>query len=182
MTQVLYNGRTTFSNDSDVAVNYGRSDIWVVKLSSSGILQWQQSLGGSDYDDGASMVEVADSEYIVAGTTSSIDSVVTGNHGSSDYWVVKLGRYSDTAHVGAALIDKSVESWVFIAPNPATKEISVNSTVEMRDITITDLSGKCVYRRTGNKKILNINIAGWPDGVYIVTVNGLISKKFVKQK
>src|SRR5215831_13308088 len=37
----------TNSNDGDVSGNHGGYDLWVVKLNSSGKIQWQKCLGGS---------------------------------------------------------------------------------------------------------------------------------------
>ncbi len=80
----------SFSNDGDVSGNRGDSDCWVVKLSSIGTIEWQKSIGGSVDDYAFSIQQTNDEGYIVAGQTFSNDVDVSGNHGSSDYWVVKL--------------------------------------------------------------------------------------------
>jgi len=61
-----------------------------VKLSSMGSLQWQKCLGGSSLDEAHSIQQTDDGGYIVAGQTHSDDGDVSGNHGDSDFWVVKL--------------------------------------------------------------------------------------------
>ncbi|HLG35507.1 MAG TPA: T9SS type A sorting domain-containing protein [Bacteroidia bacterium] len=83
------------SNDGDVTGNHGGYDYWVVKLYSTGILQWQKSLGGTGYDEARSVQQTADGGYIVAGSSQSIDGDVTGNHGSIDYWLVKLDGFGN---------------------------------------------------------------------------------------
>ncbi len=80
----------TYSNDGDVAGNHGGADCWIVKLDASGNIQWQRCLGGSGYDYAYSIQQTADGGYIVAGYTNSNNGDVTGNHGNSDYWIVKL--------------------------------------------------------------------------------------------
>jgi hypothetical protein len=80
----------TSSCDGDVRGNHGSSDAWIVKLDSNGFLLWQKCLGGSGWDEGRSIQQTTDGGYIVAGVTWSNDSDVTGNHGRSDAWVVKL--------------------------------------------------------------------------------------------
>lgn len=51
----------------NVGPAYGQQDAWVLKLSSSGVIQWQKPMGGSSYD-GAGTIEVtSDGGYIVAG-------------------------------------------------------------------------------------------------------------------
>jgi Secretion system C-terminal sorting domain len=81
------------SNDGDVAGNHStmpNNDYWVVKLNSTGSIQWQKCFGGSGDDQAHSIQQTADSGYVVAGYSNSNDSDVTGNHGGYDYWVVKL--------------------------------------------------------------------------------------------
>ncbi len=78
------------SNDGDVSGNHGNYDYWIVKLDDSGNIQWQRSLGGSDFDQANSIIHTSDGGYIVAGFSKSNDGDVSGNHGNEDYWIVKL--------------------------------------------------------------------------------------------
>ncbi|WP_051884447.1 T9SS type A sorting domain-containing protein [Chryseobacterium luteum] len=70
--------------------NHGDSDIWVVKLNSTGNIQWQKSLGGSGKDVPDNFLQTSDGGYIIAGTSESNDGDVIGNHGGKDTWIVKL--------------------------------------------------------------------------------------------
>lgn len=85
-----------YSNDDDVTGHHdcdyysGCSDYWIVKLDFDGNLVWQKSLGGSDNDYAYSIQQTTDGGFIAAGGSYSMDSDVSGNHGSNDYWVVKL--------------------------------------------------------------------------------------------
>ncbi len=54
------------------------------------VLDWQQCLGGSNYDVATKIIPANDGGYIIVGTTNSNNGTVSGNHGSSDVWVVKL--------------------------------------------------------------------------------------------
>ncbi|MEO5570716.1 MAG: T9SS type A sorting domain-containing protein, partial [Bacteroidia bacterium] len=65
-------------------------DFRVIKVDASGNLQWQQSYGGSLSDDATSIQQTNDGGYIVAGVTSSNNGDVSGNHGGTDYWTIKL--------------------------------------------------------------------------------------------
>jgi hypothetical protein len=78
------------SVDGDITNNYGSWDYWIVKLDGSGNIQWQKSLGGTNYDSGSFIRQTVDGGYIVAGGTSSNDGVVSVNYGDFDYWIVKL--------------------------------------------------------------------------------------------
>ena len=83
----------SFSINGDITGHLGNSDYWVVKLNSTGVIQWQKSLGGSNYEEAHSIQQTSDGGYIVAGFSFSYDYEVTGHHsfsGSDDYWIVKL--------------------------------------------------------------------------------------------
>ena len=83
---------STDSNDGDITGNHGRQDIWIVKMDETGIIQWQKCLGGSGFETAQSIQQTNDGGYIIAGSTDSNDGDVTGNHGSSDFWIVKLNE------------------------------------------------------------------------------------------
>ncbi len=82
----------SMSNNGEVGGNFGDKDFWVVKMNNQGDLQWQKNLGGSNQDWAYSIKQTIDNGYIIAGLTNSIDSMVSGNHGMQDVWVVKLGN------------------------------------------------------------------------------------------
>jgi len=73
--------------------NYGlicSYDYWIIKTDTAGNLLWEKSLGGTGDDIATSIAATDNGGYIVAGYTVSTDSDVIGNHGSSDYWLVRL--------------------------------------------------------------------------------------------
>lgn len=78
------------SNDGDVSGNHGGYDIWVVKLSPTGNIWWQKCIGGSGGEGATAIQETNDNGFVIAASTSSNDSNITGNHGLSDGLIVKL--------------------------------------------------------------------------------------------
>ena len=88
----VFVGTSTFAN-GDVTVNHGYDDYWIIKTSSTGIIQWQVSVGGSEIDFPRSIEQTSDDGYIICGFSKSNDYDVSGHHGGSfysDFWVVKL--------------------------------------------------------------------------------------------
>jgi len=83
------------SNDGDVTGNHGDADFWIVKLTANMGIQWQKSLGGSDYDASHAIQQTSDGGFVVAGESYSNDSDVSGNHGLDDCWIVKLSAGGD---------------------------------------------------------------------------------------
>ena len=82
----------TSSTDGDVFGNHGGADFWIIKLSASGALQWKKLYGGSVNDSPYALSPTNDGGVIVAGYSSSNDGDVSGNHGETDGWVIKLNQ------------------------------------------------------------------------------------------
>ncbi len=76
--------------NGDVTQNHGNKDFWVVRLSDTGSIVWQKSLGGSEDDYAASVIRTNDGGFVVFGYTSSDDGDITSSKGGIDYWMVKL--------------------------------------------------------------------------------------------
>lgn len=84
-----------YSQSSDGEINnHGSSqnypDVWVIKTSESGIVEWQKNFGSSQPDYGKSIFELSPGEYIISGTSSSNDFDVSNMYGHKDAWVFKL--------------------------------------------------------------------------------------------
>lgn len=80
------------SSDGDVAMNQGATDVWLLKLGASGLIEWEKTYGGSGPDHGKTVQLTSDGGFMITGTTSSNDGDVSGYHGISggDIWVVKV--------------------------------------------------------------------------------------------
>ncbi|MBW6482294.1 MAG: T9SS type A sorting domain-containing protein [Vicingaceae bacterium] len=154
------------STDGDVTGNHGYTDYWVVKLSSTGTIIWQKSLGGSGRDVGYSMYKTTDGGCIVAGFSWSTDGDVTGNHGgSNDYWVVKL-----SATVGVNEITVFNEFSVY--PNPTSSQImlKVNTNLVGAVYTIYDNMGKSVMSGKINNEHTVIELDNLSNGIYLFSI------------
>ena len=103
---------TTYSGGE--GVNHGATDYWVVKLNSSGDMQWQRFLGGTDQDDAASIVQAFDGGYVIGGWSGSKDGDVIGNTGGRNAWIVKLLPVN-----GVPEFPKLSDAEVFLSPNPS---------------------------------------------------------------
>ncbi len=70
----------------------GVTDYWVVKTDSTGIIQWQNNIGGNNIEQLSSVIQAFDGGYLLAGTSYSDISgdkteLLNGTH---DYWIVKI--------------------------------------------------------------------------------------------
>jgi len=85
----IITGYTT-SNDGDVNGNHGGEDIWVVKLTNTGNIEWQKCLGGTGSERPRSILSMPDGNFIMVGSTASNNGDVTNQHGNNDLWIIKL--------------------------------------------------------------------------------------------
>ena len=83
------------SDEGYVVAGYTASNYWIIKLDVEGNLLWQRVLGGTGTDWINSVDQTKDGGYITAGQSDSKNGDVSGNHGSFDYWVVKLNAEGD---------------------------------------------------------------------------------------
>ena len=76
----------TNSTDGDVPAGYGGTkDIWLLKFSAAGIVEWQKRIGGSGLDIGNHITITDDGGYLIAASSSSNDGDIRGNHGTGLY-------------------------------------------------------------------------------------------------
>jgi hypothetical protein len=80
----ILTGTTESNNNGNVGPNHGSSDVWVVRLNSTGAVQWQRVLGGSYPDEGHSIQQTTNGDYILTGYTDPDD------RGYFKVWVVRL--------------------------------------------------------------------------------------------
>jgi hypothetical protein len=100
----------TGSRDGDIKNYVDGGDIWVLKLSSSGAIEWSNSLGGSGFEDVSFIKQTPDGGYLVYGGSNSNDGDVTCNPNEAGIgipWVVKLNSTGsiiwdkiDSMHLG----------------------------------------------------------------------------------
>lgn len=69
---------------------HGGVDYYVVKTTASGRIIWEKTFGGSANDEAMSVIAHSREEFIIAGSSASIDGEVKGNIGQTDAWVIKI--------------------------------------------------------------------------------------------
>ena len=83
------------SNDVDITNNKGAYDFWVLKISESGSIIWENSYGGSEIDEAWSITESHDGNFVIVGDTRSSDQDVSNLIGAADLWVIKISPSGD---------------------------------------------------------------------------------------
>lgn len=89
---VSYSGDSGDKTEDNWDISLNTSDWWIIKLDSTGNIQWQNSIGGTNEDRLFSVVQTNDGGYICGGSSNSN---ISGDKteaiiGTEDFWVVKL--------------------------------------------------------------------------------------------
>ncbi len=171
----------TFSNDGDVSGNHSNpdlmndSDIWAVKLSPGGEIEWQQCYGGlgTEYlESPQTILKKSDYNYVIASSTDygpSYDVECTptgGNYLDKDAWIFEIGLDDTTAlHEslpGSGNLD--------VYPNPATDyiifEMPTKAIATATLINIFDIYGRkvAVLQMVSGKAVLDVR--SFSNGIY----------------
>ena len=82
----------TMSIDGDFSEHHGgRTDGWIIKVSSAGNREWSKCFGGNGNDYLNNITQTSDGGYIAVGETSSTDGEFSGNHSAkTDGWIIKI--------------------------------------------------------------------------------------------
>ena len=88
----------TDSKDGQVGSHASRDywDLWVIKLNSCGIIEWERSMGGTGYETARDVEQTSDGGFIVLGETNSTNGdVIAGYGGTKDIWLLKFNTYGN---------------------------------------------------------------------------------------
>lgn len=168
----IISGASSSFIDGDVTFNHGSYDAWIIKINSSGDIQWQKSYGGSLSEYATSIFQTSDGGYIFAGQSESNDGDVSGNHGGTDYWIVRI------SNGGNILWQKSLGGNSFDEPQSIIQTMdggflvvgTSNSSMD-GDITCSNQGGVWAV------KLNNNGIVDWQNCIEIGLVsNGILAE------
>jgi len=152
-------------------------DCWIIKLLPTGDVDWQKCMGGHLQDLAYAIDVTADGGCIIAGNSNSIDGDVSGGHGDTDFWIVKLSSPS----VGTEEADQATALTLF--PNPVSGNIHL-ILQEPAEINIFNIQGQELMSFKAEAGEANINSSSFSSGIYFINVKtskGAIIKKFIKE-
>lgn len=138
------------SNDFHVKGNHGNSDVWVMKTGNAGNFLWQKAFGGSNSDVATAIMQSGNSNLFIAGNTQSNDGDVSGNHGSSDFWVLKLGfgcGKIDTSYVSHLTPTTTAVTW---DPVPGATRYQIRYKLNTSDTWSSTIFTKLPYNTLYN--------------------------------
>lgn len=154
------------STDFDITDSKGSYDFWVVKLSNTGDLIWQQSYGGTGIEIGYDIAKTTDGNYVVVGDTRSADGDVSNQKGSADFWAIKVNdtdgaiiwerTYGGSDFESARAITPLQDGGFAIAGSSKSNNVDVDSNYGQNDVWVIkiDDAGNLLWEKNfGGSKI-----------------------------
>lgn len=82
-------------NSQRTANRHAGGDYWALKLDNSGNLEWSRYFGGNFTDTPYDVIQTDDNGFIIAGSSDSEDTDISGNIGTYDFWIIKISEFGD---------------------------------------------------------------------------------------
>lgn len=107
------------------------------------------------------------------------------NHDSTMYseWSDSV-VFNSCGQLGMETPDPGIAQLVTILPNPASSQVQLLSSFELRAVTVYDLQGRTIMEEECSGHNATFSVNGWDDGLYIAvihTAGGIFSKKLLKK-
>ena len=81
----------TMEAGGDVSTYYGRMDLWLCKIDSSGNLEWEKTLGNQGQENAIKIKLTDHNTLLIIGAFSQSGGMITcDHHGYTDVWIVEL--------------------------------------------------------------------------------------------
>ena len=167
------------SDDFDVKSPIGSSDIWILKLSFDGDIEWEGSYGGKGYDIANSISQTKDSGFIIVGGTNSNEKYST--KGLMDVIIIKINEkgelewektYGGSNEDNSYSVKQTEDLGFIIAAETKSNDGDISSFNASSDIWILKLNtkGELEWEKTfGGSSYEKVNkVIQTKDGNYII--------------
>jgi len=122
-------------NTTRNTTRHAGGDYWAVKLDNSGNMQWTKYFGGNFTDTPEGVIETDNGDFMIAGGSDSIDTDISGNKGTYDFWVIRIDSngilvweksYGGTQTEEARAMVKSADGNIIIAGETRSNDVDVS--------------------------------------------------------
>lgn len=160
-------------------------DIWVIKLNSTGVLEWQKCLNGDYTDMGNDILQTADGGYVVLGTSASVNCDAPDNRGnrySLDILLIKLSatgevewqkKLGGSKNEYAVSLDMAADGGYIIGGYSESSDFDLTVNKGEFDYWVLKVDGRgnLIWQNSGGGSGTDqaLSVKGTPDGGAIAT-------------
>ncbi|PLX06118.1 MAG: hypothetical protein C0596_16665 [Marinilabiliales bacterium] len=152
----------TQSSNGDVTGHYGGQDVWIVKIDNEGNKIWANCYGGTNGENGYSIISTLDGNYMFVAHSASSDYDLTNNYGHYDLWVGKINSngqliwqnsYGGSDKDSGYAIHEINETSFVIAGTTYSNDIDVHNNNGNSDAWLIKLSSNTKVKNNNQKDI-----------------------------
>jgi hypothetical protein len=167
-------GYTQSNNTGDVGANHGKTDWWIIKLTSNGDTAWTKLIGGTNDDFAKGIEATADGGFVVVGSAAtSIDENVMAVKFNSSGDIVWQKTFGGTGTDKASAVTVYPNGSIMIAATTQsnnTGDVGANHGLWDYWIIKLTVDGEKVWMKTfgGDQNDTPLAIAGTADGGAVI--------------
>lgn len=153
---------TSSNGQGNTRINTTRhagGDYWAIKLDISGNMQWTKYFGGNFTDTPEGVIETDNGDFIIAGGSDSIDTDISSNKGTYDFWVIRIDSngilaweksFGGTQTEEARAMVKASDGNIVIVGETRSNNIDVSGNKGAADFWIIKISpeGNLIWQKT----------------------------------
>ena len=164
----ILGGQSTSGATGDKTEDTLSRDFWIVKVDASGIIEWQNTIGGNKAEVFGSISQTIDDGFILGGWShSDISKDKTENSiGADDYWIVKLKEST------LSIPENDLGNDFAVYPNPSEGKITIDLGKNYHQINLRlfSVGGQTILDKTiydSERMDLELDIA---QGLYFISL------------
>ena len=139
-------------------------------------LSFSDSTAYGAWSSGSAGVATVGTDGTVTGVSAGATTITYTDGGT--YTTATINVISCTTEAQSL---SSAQNRITLYPNPATTQLTIGSSDQIKQVVISNLLGQVVFSHTCYTHQAEINISNLPAGVYFVKTNGTDVRKFVKE-
>jgi len=155
----------TSSNNGNISSNKGGYDVWLLKINSSGQIEFEKTYGGTDNDFGRDIIKI-ESNYIFSVKSNSYD----GDFNESGNWIVQIDESGlvswkkNLFETNSGYIDKTSKNEIIVV-NTSFSEFSLSKLDDNGNVVSNN---NISFQSISNKQPSANKIVQTEDGGFII--------------
>jgi len=144
------------------SVGSGGTDIWMIRTDANGDTLWTRTHGGPNEERAYAVHETYDGGFVFCGYTNSMGL------GGTDIYLFKTNMYGLLTNVQEPV---ELENSIRISPNPGNGMYTIYNLPLNSQYVVHNLSGSIVARENADSSNEQLDLTGFPDGIYLLNIH-----------
>jgi trimeric autotransporter adhesin len=145
------------------------------KITPTGIISTFAGTGVIGYNGECVLATAADLNFPCGVAVGSNGCLYISENGDSRIRVISSSCNLSINNISA------LTTGVMIYPNPVQNILNIATADKITSLTVTNLLGQTIYNNVYSNEDVQVDVADLPKGMYLVRINGIEIRKFIKQ-